>query len=85
MRFCNRNSPIFKQKIRFNRPVSISKELQQQLLDTNYMLFADEDENRIYYMEIFKDYTNALETFMMDKLRQNVSDDKIAEFLDELK
>lgn len=49
------------------------------------MLFADEDENRIYYMEIFKDYTNKLETFMMDKLRQNVSDDKIAEFLDELK
>lgn len=49
------------------------------------MHFIDEEENRIYYMDIFKDYTNAIEEFVLTKLRENTSDELIEKFLDELK
>lgn len=62
-----------------------SKELQQQLFEKYYMLFIDEEENRIYYMDIFKDYTNTIEEFVLAKLRANTDDEQIDKFLDELK
>lgn len=49
------------------------------------MLFIDEEENRIYYMDIFKDYTNTIEEFVLAKLRANTDDEQIDKFLDELK
>lgn len=61
------------------------KALQQQLFEKYYMLFIDEEENRIYYMDIFKEYTNTIEEFVLTKLRENTDDEQIEKFLDELK
>lgn len=49
------------------------------------MQFTDEEENRIYYMDIFNAYTSTIEDFVLAKLRAHVSDHNITGFLHELK
>lgn len=62
-----------------------SKELQTNFLDKNCMLFTNEEENKIYYMEIFDEYTKLIENFIFDNLKIAMPNIDFDSFIMELK
>lgn len=50
-----------------------------------YHEFIDSEENKIVYMEIFNNYTNTIETFIVDNLQMRMSDIDMCKFTNELK
>lgn len=45
-----------------------SKEIQFNFFEKNCMLFSNEDENKMCYMEIFNEYTKLIEEFIVGNL-----------------
>lgn len=62
-----------------------SKELQTNFLDKNCMLFTNEEENKIYYTEIFDEYTKLIENFIFDNLKIALPNIDLDSFIMELK
>lgn len=54
-------------------------------LDNHYMQFFDEEENRIYYMDLFNEYTSLIEEYIVRELKSRESNIDLHSFLDELK
>lgn len=61
------------------------KELQRNFLDQNCMIFTNEEENKICYMEIFNEYTKLIEAFIFDNLKIISPNIDMDDFLRELK
>lgn len=61
------------------------KQLQMHFLDKHCMQFFDEEENRIYYMDIFNEYTSSIEELIVKELETREPNVDLNSFLDELK
>lgn len=51
----------------------------------NCELFADDEENKIVYMDIFNEYTATIEKLIMEHLKANVGDEELSLFFNELR
>lgn len=49
------------------------------------MLFTNEEENKIYYMDIFNEYTKLIEEFILVNLNKNIPNIDMGQFLSELR
>lgn len=49
------------------------------------MLFTNEEENKIHYMEIFDEYTKLIENFIFDNLKIALPNIDLDSFIMELK
>lgn len=54
-------------------------------LEKHYMQFFDEEENRIYYIDIFNEYTSSIEKYIFRELETREPNVDLNSFLDELK
>ncbi|XP_055300807.1 ADP-ribosylation factor-like protein 2-binding protein [Sitodiplosis mosellana] len=61
------------------------QEVQTEFLEKNCMLFTNEEENKIYYMDIFNQYTKLIEEFILDSLNNIAPDIDMDSFLSELR
>lgn len=50
-----------------------------------YHEFTDNEENKIIYTDIFNNYTQTIETFIMENLQKTVTDMDMLRFTNELK
>lgn len=63
----------------------VLKELQTDFLEKNCMLFTNEEENKIYYMDIFNQYTKTIEEFILESLNNIAPNIDMDSFLSELR
>lgn len=63
----------------------VLKELQTDFLEKNCMLFTNEEENKIYYTEIFNQYTKIIEEFILESLNNIAPNIDMDSFLSELR
>lgn len=61
------------------------QEMQTEFLNRHCMQFTNEEENKIYYMDIFNAYTKLIEEFILSSLRQRQPNIDINLFLTELR
>lgn len=59
--------------------------MQTDFLDKYCMHFTNEEENKIYYMDIFNEYTKLIEEFILTNLNQRQPNIDINVFLSELR
>lgn len=62
-----------------------SKTLQTDFLDKYCTLFTNEEENKIYYTDIFNEYTKVIEEFILVNLNKNIPNINMGDFLTELR
>lgn len=68
-----------------NRFVIYQKMLQKSFMNQFYHEFNDNEENKIIYTDIFNNYTQTIETFIMENLQKTVMDMDMLRFTNELK
>lgn len=54
--------------------------LHNDFMEKNWQEFSEEEENKLEYMDIFKEYVNAIEKYIEKELRSQISDFKMHEF-----
>lgn len=59
--------------------------MQTKFFDKHCMLFTNEEENKIFYMDIFNEYTKLIEEFILTNLNQRQPNIDINSFLSELR
>ena len=59
--------------------------MQSEFLDKHCMQFTNEEENKIYYTDIFNEYTKLIEEFILTNLNQRQPNIDINLFLSELR
>lgn len=59
--------------------------LQKSFMNQFYREFTDSEENKIIYTDIFNNYTNTIETFIVENLQRRMSDIDMLRFTNELK
>lgn len=55
--------------------------MQRRFCTANCMQFEATEENKLVYMDIFKNYTDTIETYLNQKLEQLVSDFDMERFV----
>ena len=62
-----------------------SQLVQDRFLDKYYREFSDDEENKITYMDIFNEYTETIEDFIVTDLKGRMVDLDMDRFSQELK
>ncbi|XP_012265484.2 ADP-ribosylation factor-like protein 2-binding protein isoform X1 [Athalia rosae] len=60
------------------------QEIQQKFLDNYWHIFSPEEENKLIYTEIFNQYNQEVENYIVKQLKKSVPNFSIATFLDQL-
>ncbi|KAI9201850.1 the ARF-like 2 binding protein BART-domain-containing protein [Polychytrium aggregatum] len=60
-------------------------DLQNRFFDRHYREFTDEEENKLVYMDIFKSYTDVIESFISVYIKKRLSWFSMPEFLEMLR
>ncbi|XP_046735590.1 ADP-ribosylation factor-like protein 2-binding protein isoform X1 [Diprion similis] len=60
------------------------QEIQQKFLDNYWHVFGPEEENKLIYMEIFNQYNQEIENYIVQQLKKSVPNFSIHVLLDQL-
>ncbi|XP_075158674.1 ADP-ribosylation factor-like protein 2-binding protein [Haematobia irritans] len=59
--------------------------MQEEFLERHWSYFENTEENKLEYMDIFEEYCNKFENFIMEELRERMENFDMEKFADELK
>lgn len=81
------NSDYFDSVIGHIEDIVIEEQFQTMLhnfMEENWKEFESSDENKIIYMEIFNNYTNCIENYIVDELKKRIENFCMEQFSNQL-
>ncbi|XP_023241036.1 ADP-ribosylation factor-like protein 2-binding protein isoform X2 [Centruroides sculpturatus] len=60
------------------------QKLQNDFLEKYYVCFEDKEENKLEYMDIFREYTDLIESYIETELNKRIPDFNMAQFLKQM-